>query len=530
MKLNNIIYAMFALGLTATSCSQDEEGGNAQSELSAITINVTDLGMTSADGTRATTSGLKTTFATGDQIGLYAVYDGKVVSACDNLPITKSADGWTGLSSSVKFEKGTKFYAYYPYSESTTGFSATDGFASIIKAWDPTSAKTYAAADLMTSAATEIAKDAGKPQSTLTLALSHAMSMVEISASSAGDVIYTFTNDGMETYKASSSTSSAVPTIKLGSTTISNYAEVSGKYRVLINPNTSSTLSVVYDSKTYSPKSTVSWAAGEYYTMSVGSSSGTSEVSWTLEVGDIMLSDGTLAKVDNITDAQKAKAIGIVYYVGNPSPIYLYASSYATEYSNCNALPSSCTHGLVISTTDMSIEGNVWGTVDWASGDFSTYYNDRKTYGVLAETSSTNVTKRILGYDNLAVFQLLGDKYSTLVSALAAKSAPTTSSGWYVPSYPEINLIYSGALNKSAGSSSDPGYNLSCSAEAMSAALSAVGLTELWTEGTIYMTSTLEFNSKKAGTGKIYGFDGSAFSKYTLSADLDHKIRPALAF
>lgn len=484
----------------------------------------TTIDVTATDWTGGTAS-----LATGDQIGLFAVYDGAVVDKCNNVPLTKTADGWTGLDTSVKYENGTVFYAYYPYTSGLTGFSATKGFETIISKWNPAKAASYSAGDLMTSAGTQMVKEAGKPQTTLSLALTHAMSMVEITASSAGDVIYNFTNDGMDSYKVSASGSSSSPTIKLGSTTISNYAEVNGKYRVLVNPSTSSTLSVTYDGKNYSPSS--KFVAGECITMSVGSGSGATEKTWTLEVGDIMLSDGNLAKASSITSAEKAKAIGIVYYVGNPSPIYLYSSSYSASYSNCNALPSSCVHGLVISTSTMSISGNAWGTEAWESGDFLAYYNDRATYGVLAECSSTNVTKRILGYDNLAVFKLLGAKYSTLVSALAAKSSPSTTSGWYVPSYPEISLIYSGALSKAASKSSDSGYSLSCSADAMDAALTAVGASSLWTEGTIYMTSTLEFNSKKAGTGKVYGFDGSAFGKYTLSTDgLEYVIRPALAF
>lgn len=539
MKKNYAIYSMLAFSMFAASCSQDEElTSNAPVQKQTISISVTDLGMTNADGTRATTdASYVTTFEKDDAIGVFAV-NGTVVS--DNVKLTyDGSSSWTG-NLKTSYDEGTKFYAYYPYTSDLSGFDATNGFTSVISSWDPTSKSSYTAGDLMTSEATEITMNG--VAGTLSFELSHAMSMVEITNNSGSTITYNFTNTDLANNPYTVKTSAEeLGDIKLGETTLSNTDVVEGKTRVLINPSKTDAISIALGTSTTYKSDALSLTGGKYYTISVGSSSETETKSWELAVGDIMMADGSLRKASGNTDVigenEKSSAIGIVYYVGDPSPITMYASSYG-DYSSCNALANdgftTCTHGLVIGLSTLSIENNAWGTTAWEESDFLTMYNAKTTYGVLAECSATNVKVRMVGYDNHSVFKKLSEKYSTLVAALKAKEAPSVTSGWYVPSYAEVSLIAKGSLSKASKSESDPAYNVTCSSETISSSLKAASsLTTLWDENTTYMTSTLDFNtsSKKNTTGKVFGYTGGSFAAKSLSeSGLSYVIRPALAF
>lgn len=513
MKKNLFIYSLCMVGLLAASCSQDEVSDSLSSK--NIHVNVSDLGMQNGEGgTRASTSGIVTTFDNGDEIGVYAVSNGEIVEGFNNLKLTKTADGWSGFPSNASFANDTKFYAYYPYSASTE-FSTDKAFESLIAKWNPTSATSYTSGDLMTTTTPASVTMVDDLNAKIDLKLSHAMSMIEVTVNSGESTTYKFTNDGLPEYTVTIGDSE--PSFALGNTTFSSAANVKANtYRLLVNPATTETLKISVDGTNYSPKDELAVTSGNYYTMSVGNGSGATEVTHTLQVGDYYLSDGKLvSKDDALTDEQKAKVIGVVYYVGNPTPTSLYGDSYAGYTDALNVNHPNCVHGLVYAVDGQNMEGS-WGTEMVSDGFFSLYQQNK---GVLAECSSSNIggsKHRILGYDNTATFKYLNtnDKnlYTSLLEQLAAKTAaPSVTSGWFLPSYGDIYEIASEA-NQTA----------------ISTSFANVGKT-LWEAGIIYMTSSPTFDSKKKYSKKMYGYDGSDFATYTLD-ETPHVLRQSLAF
>ena len=509
---NSLLYSICLAGLTAASCSQDDTTGSASPR--NISVNVSDIGLLNgATGTRATTSGVTTTFDNGDEIGIYAVSNGQVVDGYDNLKLTKTADGWDGFPTNATFANDTKFYAYYPYTASPS-FTAEDTFTALINAWNPASAQSYTLGDLMTTPTPASLTVVDDLTATISLQLSHAMSMIEVTVKNGNTITYKFSNEGMTDYTVT--TGSSAPSFTLGNTTITSVGQTcSNTYRLLINPSSKQTLYITVDGKNYTPKEALSLKAGNYYTMSVGEGGGTTEQTHTLQVGDYYLSDGRIvSKEATLTADEKSKVIAIVYYVGNPTPTALYSSSYSPYTDALKIDHPECVHGLAYAVDGLTMDGG-WGTEMATDGFFNLYKQNK---GILAECSSTNAgstNHRILGYDNTATFNYLnksdGTTYALLLRQLAAKTdAPIVSSGWFIPSYGDIYEIVSDAK-----------------ATAISNAFTALGKT-LW-DGTVYMTSTPSFDSKKLYSGKIYGYDGSGFSTYTLERT-PHILRPSLAF
>lgn len=511
MKLNHFIYSMCAFGLLLASCSQEDELQDT-THAQSIQIKVSDNGLTSGNPeSRATTTGLVTTFTSGDEIGLYAVKDGAVVSTCNNLKLTYDGSSWSGLASDSKFDEGTTFYAYYPYSTDTE-FSATDGFKTLAAGWNPATAENYDKGDLMTAENVGMTVTDGGFTTTIDLKLNHAMSMVELTANSGTSVTYKFTNDGMADYTVT--TGGGTPIITLGDTELNNIDKVDGKYRVLVNPATTETLSVSLDGKNYAPTSDVTWAAGNYYTMSVGSASGSETIeNYTLQVGDYLCADGTLLSKDDAGLVDKVQnAVGVVYYVGNASPTVLYGSSYSDYAESDGLAKGGFTHGLVVALDGTAMEAGSWGTA-MSDGGFLSYYQQNQ--GVIAECSQTNIKKnRILGYDNTATIRLLNASegcYQGLINTLnAAPAAPSSTSGWFVPSNGDQNEMLTNT-------------------DALGTAFTAAGKS-LWESGVVYLSSSPTTDGKKKFTGKFYGCDGSSITtSYTL-AETAHTLRFALAF
>ena len=522
MKLNHIIYTMFACVMLATSCSQNEEMSNTIVSAKQIKINVSDAGMTASTDSRATTDATyKTEFETGDEIGLIAVNNGAIIEGYGNLKLTKTATGWDGLPASASFAEGTKFYAYYPYSKSNTFTYSDDIFSSMVNSWNPATASSYDKGDLMTTNATDMTISADGFTTTVNLVLNHKMSMIEITNNSGSSVKYNFTNTDMtgQSYTVTSN-SSELGDITLGSAKLTNTDVVDGKTRVLVNPSSTDAISVKVGQDTYKSDA-LSLLSGNYYSIAVGSSTESTSKDWELAVGDYMLKDGNLLKsTDKDFDTKKSDIIGVVYYVGNAAPTILYASSYGAsakiDCSDSDGLAvNGWIHGLVMAVDGIDMDKNSWGN-DMPSNGFSSLYQQNN--GVLAECSVTNIARmRILGYDNTATIKKLNATescYAGLVSKLNDTAAPASTSGWFVPSNGDINemITNNSALTTAFGS------NLNKT---------------LWIEGSVYMSSSAVFNSKKGFSNKFYGVtvkDGTGtYETYDLG-ETAHVLRFALAF
>ena len=172
MKATNLFFlSLMAVAIT-TGCSADDEMLNGQNKAdepvntNSIAIEVIDCGMGNGETTRTVYSGLTTTFETGDRIGVYAV-DGSGTVQTANAMFTKQAGGdWT-TSSTIVFNPGWSYYAYYPYVASpyTPNFAASgieNQFSTFIAdasnkfhQADQSTKANYSASDLMIAKGTQ---------------------------------------------------------------------------------------------------------------------------------------------------------------------------------------------------------------------------------------------------------------------------------------------------------------------------------------------------------------------------------------
>ena len=117
MRTKNLFVLLGMALLAMTACTEDIEKNNKDIPSEGLVIQVSQESMVTGDETpsvtRATYSGLTTTFEDGDQIGVYAVDDKGVVQS-SNVCFTKSGDAWTA-GAVIPFNPSWTYYAYAPY-------------------------------------------------------------------------------------------------------------------------------------------------------------------------------------------------------------------------------------------------------------------------------------------------------------------------------------------------------------------------------------------------------------------------------
>ena len=170
MYFKSLILAL-AGALAMTACSNEMEQqlaegtGNSGQEVK-FTVGIENLSRTTiADGA------LKTDFAKGDEIGIFAYNGEDVISS--NVKYTYDGFGWTS-DAAIAAQDGVQlsYYAYYPYSESVTDPSAINVTVNSDQATNG-----FSKDDVLTAQNTEA--EAGATSVSLTFA--HAMAMVQVS-------------------------------------------------------------------------------------------------------------------------------------------------------------------------------------------------------------------------------------------------------------------------------------------------------------------------------------------------------------
>lgn len=208
--------------------------------------------------------------------------------------------------------------------------------------------------------------------------------------------------------------------------------------------------------------------SGNYYKKSIQIEGGkeyqpghryTAEISeWeqvSIEIGDFYLKNGTLVgKGENLTDAQKANCIGIVYWLGDIKK---------DNYGLLDEKFPSGMHGLVVSLWDMPApDNNLSVKMTWTYGE----YEDVSDWLAKAQWSNrpngfTSIQKdeyqeKMQGYANTIALKeynkhvevkygLDSEYYVKPVKGLDAfettHPAPSSSSGWYWPSVDELKYV-----------------------------------------------------------------------------------------
>ena len=161
----------------------------AQEEGELLRLRVSDAGYLDAGtGSRATDSGLTTTFDDGDKIGLFVV-DSQNEVLYANVPYTKSGADWTAAQDIRTKGYPVRVFAYYPYVKDAeitekvvaTARDASAFFANYIEGLDisnQSTQKLYRKADVMACMVTVDNKEAAREE--LTLSMSHLLGQVVV--------------------------------------------------------------------------------------------------------------------------------------------------------------------------------------------------------------------------------------------------------------------------------------------------------------------------------------------------------------
>lgn len=473
MKRNilNTLWMAAVLPLALASCQQEELPGVTDTAGAQVfSITVTDGGYHSdgnaAGMTRATENDYSTKFTSGDECGLYIVNGSRVV---ENVKLTATAgtDGtltWQPASGEPLTGglPGDTYFLYYPYQADMAGktdaAATTDDaafFAPLISGWQPAEdqsdyATGYTASDLMTAQG-NATTSGGIVQ--LSFPMTHRMALAVIKMPK---TVYHFTN----------TTGEAIPnytvTEPVDFTAAKPYRPTPGTYRYLVNPSsTAITLIGSYDDDPKGFTVTLSGiSSGNYKTYKVDGSS-EENINHLLQVGDFLMQDGKLVSKDvTLTEEQKANVAAIVFWspaetdpVGRNTPARLADDKImAADYP-------FCTHGLAVALKDFAM-------VQWQNRDRWEYVRDfqysnsfthpLKSDFVSIATGSgrTDNANRILGYQNTQVL-LAYNKYcaennksdnivnpaAALTEYVATNSAPKCSTGWFLPSAKELNVL-----------------------------------------------------------------------------------------
>ena len=445
MKTKTLFYmALMAVMTTLAACSQDDELMDAAQKPAAIEFEITDGGYGGDEATRAVEDGFRTKFEDGDECGLYIIEDGEfkasnvtlTAEAGDNGEITwKAADGAiSGVT------ENSKYFLYYPYdadaynkvSSSASGDKDTDFFAELISNWsvytDQSAYEKYTQSDLMTATGTPSIGADGKLKVSFSMTHRMALAVIEVPRT-----VYKFTDKSIPDY---------VPTLvdfTVGDHFLQPYRMADGTYRRIVNPieekyfDRCITGTITGNKKFTIPSEKLKGINKEKYTRFVVGGGAVTEINHNLQVGDCLMTDGTLKPRSDINDDNKDDVAAIVFSVGHNQ----YDNS---DYSSTGIGLKNC-HGYAVAKEDATSSKCVWGK----------YGIELKLYPLDGEGKKINnltyPDKDWSGYSyTQTIIDNVGGKgnlsteengypatYYAVVKYPETTSAPATTSGWFLP-------------------------------------------------------------------------------------------------
>lgn len=533
----NIFYFPLLVLLTAVSlcgCSNDDEPVVTATDGTTLTVIARADGFASTDGTaqtgtphtdtpqtRASESGYTTTFVKGDQIGVFAVKGGSVITGCQNVPLTYNGTSWSGSTPVYKYA-GATYFAYYPYTDGMNNKTSVDEIvtafnATVTTATDQSTYAKYTACDLMTT--TGAVSPMG---SSLSFSFTHRMSLIEISLPAQKYK----TSSSADAYEYSAPVLGATFSLTLsgsgGATTIKPCPMGNGAFRYIVPAGTSGTTVSgafnIADGKTieYS-KSSLSLSAGNYKRLNVTYNGAPSTPTVrALAVGDFFYSDGGIVPKD-ASNPPKEGCIGIVYWLGRDA--FDEDPLLKRDYPGC-------THGLVVALKEA-------GSMHWSNSyEYVQNWVNTENGNPYKDVVNLQETDKRCGYSNtLALKDYNAKKYNSAVGSnngyrvlpidaieqyAVENPAPANSSGWYFPSVMELKYVCWGQGNDQSASGK----------EKLNPYISKVGGTvfgddNYWssTEDSYYSSNAWYVYFSNGGVGRN-GYKGGG----------TYRVRPLLAF
>jgi len=475
MKQYNFLSTLLGLTLlwVGTGCSQEEEMSMISAVHSDFVITVAQEGMSGVYSRAVTDETYTTNFEEGDEIGLFAVKDGRIKDDFNNVKVSLNDGNWKIADKNLLYEEdkesGTVYFAYYPYNSelSITSVESPDFFKGLVSGWtipaDQSTEENFEAADLMTTLEGVSASQNEKGQYTIPLKLAHRMAMAVIELPS---IHYNFKNEDVDLNTVPYITKAAG--IKFYKGVIDDNNEIKpflvddDSYRLIIKPDEEPNVVGVANSQQYKLQTVV--AAGKYKHFEVGG--GRVEKEYLLEIGDYYCSDGSLIKPADLTDTNRKNIIGVVYWVGNAQPSVLYAEEISEEIDVLKADFPNCVHGLVY-TVDIANESakNVVRIFNTTKDLFPTYIELFGLSKLFFWENGKSLAKsygHLVGYNNMKALMTINERtkkpgssdgdlfdakantdmldvYTPFINKVCA---PSMTTGWYLPSLMEMKILF----------------------------------------------------------------------------------------
>lgn len=462
----HILLALWLVMFAAQSCTQNEVSDISLPHTgNTLVIHTSMKGFIGDDAsqTRVVDIYQSTKFESGDAIGIYILDDnGNIMGqeyANQKFVLTDDADvlRWIGENNTpLFFSKGATYVAYYPYDEElsfeTDGVNNPEDFERKIvdrfteKLAVADQSVEYPKLDVMTARATVAAEEvvAGTE---INFVFTHQLAMVEIVLPA---INYRVSASEKPYYSIPIATE---PTFQKGDMPLIPYDLGNNIFRFLVTPGEN--IGIVKGNFVtaegrfeYQSQNAISLKKGYYHRLNV-IYGGSGMFEHTLQIGDFFMKDGTLLAKDVIlTEEQKSNCIGIVFWLGDPTAERMGDPALRVECPDC-------THGLVTALTSKASQWSVDNATDVAS--WITTNSEQiqiPDYCLNINIKSTDAEKkeRILGYNNTIVLNKYNafvstDKQVIAVSTLMNNgvTAPDNTSGWFLPSIGELQLLLQNA-------------------------------------------------------------------------------------
>ena len=384
----------------------------------------------------------KKAYANGDKAGMYVV-DAQGHIIADNVMLRYNGTSWVN-NGAMPYSADYDYYAYYPYSNTglaniantpsgaknmsrSTVFdlmsSAEAFFAPGIEAWTPAEDQSTAAS--FTASDLHIAK--GYLSTTdvtgIDFIMGHAMGLVQIilGKKDVGVQRYLSIDSDYKWYDITATATSAFS----GSNIPYKYNNTN--YYVWLKPGSSTTFSssstetdAWKESLTYTNITANNYTSKTAYSKREPSSA--SATSYTLAVGDILYSDGSLGKPNSLLSGKSPVAIVFMATTNASSPVT------TTKDRQANA---NWKHGYAMALKNVHSSGTTTGSYQWANSD-----SDVSGIPNISGDTWQNRISDMDGYTNTTYLNTSSFPagYAAKTTYASQTAAPSGTSGWFLPS------------------------------------------------------------------------------------------------
>lgn len=442
--------AAFSLLLSGCSKEDSYQESTAHTVSKAFTLQVNASAYSSA-GTRASDTGITTTFASEDKLGIIVTHkDGSV----EHFVYTYDGSSWTS-STPFYYNYQDSYAAYYPYKEDLNGKTLSEVKSAFTPPTDQSDYATgYAASDLMTCKNAILDKTDWKLQITLT----HAFSMLRFPA----DIPVKSRCEDGNTYQYSLPATDIV--FHIGDTPYKPWMGNDGYARLIVGNNSNSDISVkssytLQGKQTETSGMVTSFASGQYYTL-IPQVQDLGDYKFSdVRVGDFYCknSDGNgfvIPHEASLPDELKNNCIGIVFHTGKHNNDMSNYSNPLTTNGPCipkdeNGAPQ--VHGYAVALADATDNGYCkWGVYGTSLGNYPTDEsgNPINNYGGDTDWSGYHYTqnmKTAAEKDGGSLTSNTEAGYPAAYYALNYETtvpAPANSSGWFLPAISQMWQVY----------------------------------------------------------------------------------------